>query len=169
MATTDMIYRIILLGHVVAAIVGFGALIAHGAIHAKAIGTDAVTAAPVLRNAIAIARYADYGLYATLAFGMVLVSLSNDLYEYSQPWVIASIAVWLIVVALTHSMVKPGRSGLADLAESISQSAAALGPLEPLQEHELARPLIAKLAIGEAVTQLLLVVSLVLMVWKPGL
>lgn len=168
MGTTAVVYRIILLGHIAAAIVGFGGLITHGALHAKAVAADAVDAAPMLRSTIDIARAAEYGIYATLAFGIVLVSLSDDVYGYGQLWISGSFLVWILVVGVTHGMVRPGRRQLFELAESIGQSAVALGPKTPLQDHDLAKPLLAKLAIGEAITQLLLVVALVLMVWKPG-
>ena len=166
--TTAVIYRIILVGHLLAVIVGFGGLITHGAIHAKAVGLNAIEATPLLRLAIGIARIAEYGLYATLAFGIVLVSLSADVYGYDEIWIWASFLLWLTIVGITHAMVRPARRSLFDLSESITQSAVAMGPLEPLQSHELAKPLLAKLAIGEAATQLLLVLTLVLMVWKPG-
>jgi hypothetical protein len=168
MGTTAVIYRIILLGHLGAAIVGFGGLFTHGALHARAVAADALEATPLLRATIGVARAAEYGLYATLAFGIVLVSLSDDVYGYGEVWISASFAVWIAIVGVTHGMVRPGRRQLFDLAESITQSAAALGPSTPLQDHELAKPLLAKLAIGEAVTQLLMVAALVLMIWKPG-
>lgn len=168
METTAVIYRIILLGHVLAVVVGFGGLITHGALHAKAVGADASEAAPLLRSAVGISRIAEYGIYATLAFGIVLVSLSDDTHGYGEFWILASMVIWLVVVGVNHGMVRAGRRKLFELAESITQSAAALGPSTPLQEHELAKPLIAKLALGEAATQLLLLGALVLMIWRPG-
>jgi len=168
MGTTAVIYRIILLCHVLAVVVGFGGLITHGALHAKAVGVDAFEATPLLRTAMGISRIAEYGIYATLAFGIVLVSLSDDVHGYGEVWISASFVVWFVVVGVTHGMVRPGRRQLFELAESITQSAAGLGPSTPLQEHELAKPLIAKLALGEAATQLLLVGALILMIWRPG-
>ncbi|MDH3293712.1 MAG: hypothetical protein OER95_05270 [Acidimicrobiia bacterium] len=168
MGTTAIIYRIIVLGHLAAVIVGFGGLIAHGALHAKAVQSDAVAAAPLLRSAIDISRIAEYGIYATLALGIILVSLSDDVYGYGEVWISASFLVWFGVVGATRGLVRPGRRRLFELADSITQSAAALGPMARLQDHELAKPLVLKLAVGEALTQLLMVAGLVLMVWKPG-
>ena len=76
MESTAVIYRIILLAHIASAIVGFGGLFAHGSFHATAVRADPATARPVLQATAQAARWAEYGIYGTLVFGIVLVSLS---------------------------------------------------------------------------------------------
>ncbi len=167
METTAVIYRIMLLGHIGAAIVAFGTLIAHGTFHAVAVRSPADGAAPVLRAADRGARAADYGLYAVVAFGIVLIALSDDVYRYSEPWISGSFVVWFGIVGLVHGLIRPARSQLLTMATTTDS-----GSTPPdggdLADREGAQPVLARLAAGEAATQLLLAVALVLMIWKPG-
>jgi uncharacterized membrane protein len=163
MGTGSAIYRIILLGHIAAAIVGFGGLIAHGFYHAKAVGAQAVETRALLRTTSDVARWAEYGVYAVLAFGIVLVSLSDDVFGFDEPWISASFVVWFLMVGLNHGLVRPARSKLIDAADSMDESNSVT-----LADDSSTKALLGRLAIGEGATQILLIVALVLMIWKPG-
>ncbi len=169
METTAVIYRIILLGHIASAIVGFGALIAHGTFHARAVRSSSADAVPVLRATAQGARIGEYGLYAVLAFGIVLIALSDDVYRYSEPWISASFVVWILIIGLVHGLIRPARAKLLELVVSSDgvgdQGTDGNGELAARTD---AQPLMARLAAGEAGTQLLLAAALVLMIWKPG-
>lgn len=169
METTAVIYRIILLGHIGSAIVGFGALITHGAYHARAVRSSPTEAAALLRATAQGARMAEYGLYAVVGFGIVLIALSDDVYGYGEPWISASFVVWLLIVGLTHGLVRPARSQLLQVASSPSPVDGDGDPGQTnLVDRDDVQPLLARLAVGEATSQLLLVGALVLMIWKPG-
>ncbi len=165
METTAVIYRIILLGHIGAAIVGFGALITHGSFHAAAVRSPSADAASVLRTTAGGARLAEYGLYAVLGFGIVLIALSDDVYRYSEAWISATFVVWILIVGLVHGLIRPARAQLLELASTTEPGGDDNDCLADLTE---AQPSLARLAIGEAGTQLLLLGALVLMIWKPG-
>ncbi len=161
METTAVIYRILLLGHIASAIVGFGALIAHGGYHASAARSPAADALPLLRATDRGARVAEYGLYGVLAFGILLIALSDDVFRYREPWLVAALIIWLVIIGLVHGLVRPARTRLSDLA--------AVGDGDDdLADSKAARPILARLALGEAGVQLLLAAALILMIWKPG-
>lgn len=173
METTAVLYRIMLLGHIGAAIVGFGALIAHGSFHAAAVRSPAVDAVPVLQATAKGARLAEYGLYAVVAFGIVLIALSDDVYRYSEPWIAASFIAWILMVGLVHGLIRPARTRLLALASAPFPGADGVNGGADDHDDDLAsradaQALLARLAIGEAATQLLLVGALTLMIWKPG-
>lgn len=169
METTAVIYRIILLGHIGAAIVGFGALIGHGSFHATAVRSPATEAVPVLRATARGARVAEYGLYAVLGFGIVLIALSDDVYRYSEPWISASFVVWILIIGLVHGLVRPARTKLLEMATADELEGDGTDDRGgDLADRSGAQPLLARLAAGEAGTQLLLLGALVLMIWKPG-
>ena len=184
METTAAIYRIILLGHIASAIVGFGALISHGSYHARAVRSRPRDAARLLETTSGVAKTAEYGIYGVLAFGILLVALSDDVYRYSEGWISAAFVIWFVIVGLVHGLIRPARKGLVELTGSLAErdseddrSAAQIRSSddaetdlghEDLADLEAARPLIGRLAIGEAGVQLLVVAALVLMVWKPG-
>lgn len=165
METTAVIYRIILLGHIGAAIVGFGALFSHGSFHAAAVRSPLADAAPVLRATARSARLAEYGLYAVVGFGIVLIALSDDVYRYSEPWISASFVVWILIVGLVHGLIRPARTRLLELASTTEPGD---DDGDDLISRADTQPLLARIAIGEAGTQLLLLGALVLMIWKPG-
>ncbi|MDH3300969.1 MAG: DUF2269 domain-containing protein [Acidimicrobiia bacterium] len=169
METTAVIYRVMLLGHIGAAIVGFGALIAHGSFHAAAVRSSSSDAVPVLRATAKVVRVAEYGLYAVVGFGIVLIALSDDVYRYSEPWISASFVVWVLIVGLVHGLIRPARARLLELAAaSANESGGSSADDGDLADRTEAEPLLTRLAMGEAGTQLLLVGALVLMIWKPG-
>ena len=167
MGTTAVIYRIILLGHIAAAIVGFGGLIAHGTFHAQAVRSDPRSARSLLSTTVAVSRWANNSLYAVFALGIVLIALSDDVYGYGELWVSAAFLAWFVIVGLNHGLVRPARSRLIELADALASESVET-ETTALADHEPARPSLARLALGEGLTQVLLVVSLALMIWKPG-
>lgn len=202
MGTGSVLYRIILVGHLIAAVVGFGGLITHGLYHARAVRAAANETAPLMRATVMVSQFAHYSLYALLAFGVILISLSDDAWSFASLWVSLSFVVWFVIVALIHGLIRPAQKQLRDLATRAENDpivvescwgpvlAAEEGYIEPggpgdderstsavrrslsfdqwlsgQTDHE---GLLGRLAMGELVTQLLFVVALVLMVWKPG-
>lgn len=155
------IYQIILLLHIATAIVGFGGLIAHGAFNAKAFAAPAGEAAVLLRTTQAVTNLAHYAIYAVFVLGIVLVSLSDGDISFGDPWISASFVVWFALVGVAHGLVKPAVRGLRERAQALDADAA-------LSNDAEATATAKKLALGEGLTQLLLVVALVLMIWQFG-
>jgi len=197
MGTGSVLYRIILVGHLLGAIVGFGGLITHGLYHARAVRSAANETAPLMRATVAVSQIAHFGIYAILAFGIVLISLSDDAWSFAAPWVSASFVVWFLIVGLIHGLIRPAQKKLQELANRAERDPVVVescwGPAlaaeegydgpgdidnpEPRQSLSFdqwlsaqsgADGLLGRLAMGELLTQLLFIVALVLMVWKPG-
>jgi uncharacterized membrane protein len=161
MGTGSALYRIVLLLHIVAAIVGFGGVITHGAYHARAFRGTAEAARSVLEAARSVTNIAHYAIYAVLPLGIVLIAISDDTFSMGDPWVSASFVVWFLMVGAAHGAVRPAVRSLSERAGTLDAGASLQGDAE-------AQAAARKLMIGEAATQILLVVALYLMVWKPG-
>ncbi len=167
MGTGSVIYRIVLLLHIGATIVGFGGLVANGINNAKAFRSPVDQATTLLRSSQAVSRIAYYALYALLALGIVLIAISDSAFSFGAPWVSASFLVWFVLIGVSHGMVRPAVAGLVDRAQSLAS--AAPGQAVPiLESDDAAGGLARRLAIGEALVQLMLVIALVLMIWQPG-
>ena len=65
------------------------------------------------------------------------------------------------VVGLAHGMVRPAVRGLTERAEALPGET-------PMESDPEVKALAGKLAIGEGVTQVLLAIALILMIWQPG-
>ena len=76
-------------------------------------------------------------------FGMGLVGLSDDVFEMSDGWIIASLLLWVGLVAVSWFLVRPSLADTSERARSM-------------------------LSAGLGITHLGLVVLLWLMVFKPG-
>lgn len=161
MGKGSAIYNIVLLLHIVTAIVGFGGVIAHGAYNARAFASKAGEAAVLLRNTQAVTKVAHFALYGLFLLGIVLIALSDSAISFAAPWVSASFVVWFAVIGVAHGMVRPAVAALTERAGE-------LAPDTDMSSDEEVTGMAKKLAVGEGVTQLLLVVALVLMVWQPG-
>ena len=161
MGTESALFRIILLLHIAASIVGFGGLIAHGAYHARAFREAAATARPLLTTTRQVGMFAEYAIYAVLPLGIVLVAISDDTFSMGDPWVSASFVVWFLMIGALHGAVRPAVKTMIERAEVLDQGTV-------VETDSDVQGAARKLMIGEASTQLLLVVALVLMIWKPG-
>lgn len=153
--------RVIVLLHILSAIVGFGGVIAHGSYHAKAFRATASEAATLLRTTASVTNLAHYGIYATFVTGILAVALTDDRISFSAPWISAAFLVWFILVGVAHGLVRPAVKALLGRATEIDDDT-------PLANDATAAATAKKLALGEALTQLLLVVALYLMIFQPG-
>lgn len=161
MGLESVLYRIILLLHIATAIVGFGGMIAHSAYHARAFKGPAGLARNVLGTTGQVGKIAEYAIYAVLPLGIVLVAVSDSTFSMGDPWVSASFLVWILLVGALHGAVRPA-------VKTLTQRAEALDADTILETDADAKGAAGKLMIGEAASQLLVVVALFLMIWKPG-
>ncbi len=161
MGTDSALYEIVLLVHIVAVIVGFGGVITHGAYNSKAFRGSGKTAGELLTATKDVTNIAHYAIYAVLPLGIVLVAISDKTFTFADPWVSASFVIWFLMVGAAHGAVRPAVAKLAERANAISPDSALDTDAEAVAASR-------KLMIGEAATQLLLVVAVALMIFKPG-
>ena len=83
-------------------------------------------------------------------FGIILVLLSDDVWEMSQTWISLAFLVWFAMLGVFHVFVVKGRPLGSGGGRSRSATA-------------------VDVQTGEAIMTLLFVVMLYLMIWKPGL
>lgn len=160
MGTTSVIYRIVLLLHIAAAIVGFGGVIAHGTYNAKAFAAKAGEALTLLRTTKAVTNIAYNAVNGVLVLGIILIALSDGSWSFAAPWVSAAFAIWFVLVGVMHGLIRPASRGLLERAEALDPEAA-------MSEDGEVMAMAKKLALGEGLFQLFLVVALVIMVWGP--
>ena len=79
------------------------------------------------------------GLILTGLFGILLIVSSDDAWEFSDTWISLAFLVWIAMNGVFHAMVFPARRATPDRAQ-----------------------------LGIAILNVLLIVMLWLMIWKPG-
>lgn len=148
-------YNLLLLLHLATVVVGFGAVSLNGVYNRKAMRAGSSSSAISTAN-FEVSALAEYAIYLVPVFGILVLLASGKTYQFSDGWVSASFLLYLIGLGVHHAVVRPGHRKLnAALASGRTDSPEVTG-------------LNQRLAVGAAVLNLLLVVILVLMVWKPG-
>src|SRR5438270_3655781 len=154
---TSSAYKIVLVLHILAAILGFGSVMLNG------IYASEVRKRPGPEGAaIADANYkvsfgvAMWFVYAIPVLGLALVGMSDKAWKFSQTWVWLSLVLWFALVGLVHGVHRPNVRQLDALVRS--------GRPEPA-EIERRERLAATMGM---VLSLLVVAALVVMVFKPG-
>lgn len=162
----DTLFNIILLLHIATAIVGLGGIIAHGALNAKAFASEAKDARVLLRTTQMLTNPAHFSIYGLFILGIVLIAISGSVdgeeaISMGAPWVSASFVVWFAIVGVAHGIVKPTVKSMVESANELPDSTVLSSDSGVVAKAK-------KLALGEGLTQLLVIAGLYLMVWKPG-
>jgi hypothetical protein len=175
MGYRDTLYDVVLVLHLLAVVVGFGTVFLNGVYggEAKAAGGGAGLA--ISRATFKTAEIAQYFIYAVFVFGILLVVLSKtgdlQVIPWSDPWLSASMLLYFVGLGLSHGALRPAVKKMLGLQEELAAGggpppgAAAGGPPPQVAEME---QLGKRVALVSGILNVLIVVMLVLMVFKPG-
>jgi hypothetical protein len=165
--TDSFLYRLFLLLHILAAIVGFGAVMLNGVYASRARKRPPAEGLAVMEvNTFVSLNVGEKFILAVPILGFGLVGLSDKVIKFSQTWVWLSLVIYLGALALSYGVLQPKVKRLLALQRELVAAGPPQGP--PPQAAEMT-------AIGKqigpisGVLHLALVVILVLMIWKPGL
>jgi uncharacterized membrane protein len=146
-AIGDTAYRVVLLLHIASVVVAFAPSVVHPLMGAqyRARPPEERTAFArlVVRNGTRV--YAPALVLVGLS-GIVLVLLSDDVLSLGDPWITASMTIWIVMNGVLHALLLPAERQLAAGDESVGRI----------------------IAVANATISLLLLVMLYLMIWQPG-
>lgn len=175
----DLLYDLVLFGHVLLAIIGGGSLF--GLALVRATGLTALPSARRGVDRVAMRQFAylvDPVLWTTGLIGIVLV-LIDDRYEFSQAWISIAFALWLIGGVIGSVMIRRLTTQIADLSERIADGEIMQNSGNPgfagaggADRDELTverGALDKKLSMFSGISHLLFVLLIADMVFKPGL
>lgn len=147
--SNDALYQIVFLLHILSAIVAFAPAFSWpfvnlqmrkrgSSVPSDVAGQVAVNDAVVHGPALALAG----------AFGIIMIALSDGIYEFSQLWISLAFLVWFAMLGVLYGLLVPaGRQAAVD------------GPDSPSAK---------RVSMAGGIMHLLIVVMLVVMIWKPG-
>ena len=159
-------YNIVKVLHILCAIIGFGGVLLNGVYGAQAKARGGREAAAIGHAVYRVSTIAEYFIYAVFLLGLALVGLGNNLFDFGQTWIWLSILLFIAALGLSHGALRPRVRRMNALLDELAEvPAGGSGP--PPQAAEL-DAITKQIAILEAILDVVFVVLLVFMVFKPG-
>lgn len=162
-------YEIVKTLHILAAVVGFGAVMLNGFYGAAMKRQRGPEAAFMGRTVYEVSEIATYFIYAVFLLGFAALGLSDSVWELDQTWIWSSIVLYVVGVGMSHGMLRPNvrrmNELMAELATTGPPPPGAGGPppqVLELEERGKRQGMISM------VLNLIVVVITYLMVAKPG-
>jgi len=168
-------YKFSLALHIVCAVLGFGAVALNG-LYAQQIKvrlqTGKVSEALAVHNAnMKVSQIGEYLIYAVFVLGFVVLAQAkvggHSVFEFSQTWVWLSVVLYLVAIGLVHAIMLPGSKRLRTLMEEMLAGPPPAGGAPP-QVAEM-QTIGQRMGTVGAILDVILVVIIFLMVWKPGI
>ena len=159
-------FKVLVLLHVLCVIGGFGAL-AYNALYLSLAqrrpggGTSAILEVNKL-----VSGLAELLIYAALLFGIGAVTASHSTIKFSDAWVSAALAVYLVDVGILHGWIKRNQAAYAVVVGRLETPGAAQDAVEA--DVASLKQLEKRVAFGWAVFNLLVVGVVYLMIFQPG-
>ena len=146
------LYKLLVVLHLLSVVVGIGATMLNGVYAAKAKKAGGPAAGAIMKANFEVTMLAEKVIYLIPVFGILAVLASDDVWEFDQTWIWLSIVLYVIALGIAHGNQMPaGKKMLA-------------GPSSPQEAEALGK----RLAMGGMALDLLVVILIALMVWKPG-
>jgi len=165
-------YDVVLVLHILTVIVGFGTVMLNGIRGAEAKKRPGPGGLAIGESGHRVNTVAEYFIYAVPVLGIGLVLMSDGNWTFGQTWVWLSLLLYVIGIGVSHSVLIPAEKRMNALAAELvamgppPAGAPAGGP--PPQVVEMEGLEKKKLAPAGMFLNLLVVVVVSLMVFKPG-
>jgi uncharacterized membrane protein len=159
------LYKTVLVLHIMAAIVGFGAVFLNGIYAAQAKKRQGPTGRAVIEANFAVTQVGEKLIYAVPLLGILLVLVSDKAWSFSDTWIWLSMALYVVGIAVSHSVLLPGAKKIMALMVEIESGPAPTGGPPP--QAAAIEALGKRQAAAGGFLNVLLVVLVGLMVFKP--
>ncbi len=101
------VYKVVLVLHLMAAIVGFGGMVVTGFFGAMAAARRGREGAAIGEAVDKGYKFAEWPIYAVPVLGIVLVLMSEDVFTFSQAWISMSLLLYIVAIGLLHGLHLP--------------------------------------------------------------
>ena len=170
MGINSGIYKLVLVLHILTAIIGFGAVFLNGIYGQQAKSRRGSESLAISQANFLVSRIGEYFIYAVFIFGVLLVVLSDDVWDFSDSWIVGAIVLYVLGLGLSHGLQQPNVRRMIALQDELvamgPPPAGATAGAPPPQVIELEERGRRARIVGTAL-QLDLIVILMLMVWGP--
>ena len=154
---TDL-YNLVLVLHILAVIIGFGGTFIAGFYGRESENRSGREGLAIAETTLKVTGLAPtMAVYTVPILGILLILLSDDTWKFSEAWISLSLLLYIVLVALAVTVQVP----------AIRRMVAMRSGAEGAQSMDVQR-LTKKVAMVGGIVNLLWVVVLFLMVFKPG-
>ena len=166
----DGLSNILLLLHIVCAIMGFDAVYLNALYGQEIRKRPGPEGLAVFEANFRISKIAEYFIYAVFVFGFGVLALAKvgdeHIYKFSQTWIWLSIILYVVGIGISHGVLTPSVKKMGNLMREMIAAGPPVGgpPPQAAQMAELGK----KVAAAGATLNVLLVIIVGLMIWKPG-
>ena len=163
-------YKIVLVLHLLSVIIGLGTVFLNAIYGAQAKARRGPDGLAIVQANLKVTEVAQYFIYAIPIFGIALVFMSKtdgiEIFKFSQTWIWLSLVLYIVALGLSHGILLPAVKRMQVLmGEVIAAGPPTGGP--PPQAAEMEQ-LGKRIAPTGATLNLLVIVIVALMVFKPG-
>lgn len=163
-------FNFVLLLHILSAIIGFGAVFLNGLYAAQAKANRGPGGLAISEANYKVTSVAEKLIYAVPILGIILVAISKDnVIKFSQGWVSAALVLYIVGLGISHMVMIPGHRRINTLLRDMSgpppAGAAAGLPPQAVEIEEIGK----RMAVFGLALDVLLIVIVYLMVFKPGM
>lgn len=161
-------FEILVMLHVLCVVGGFGAVAYNGLYTSLAQRRSAGGTSAVLEVNKLVSGLAEMLIYAALLFGIGAVSAAgkNSDIKFSDAWVAAAFAVYLVDVGLLHGLIRPAQRRYGDVVKRLE------APVGPTQDRDTdvaeLKSLEKRVGFGWGLFNALVIGAIYLMVFQPG-
>ena len=159
-------YKIVLVLHILCAIIGFGAVFLNALYGRQAAAIKGTEGLAITRANYMVSKVGEYFIYAVFILGIVLVLIGDNVFDFGQTWIWLAMALFLVGIVLSHGVMTPSVKRMIVLQEELTSGPPPAGgpPPQVAEMEQLGK----RLATVGPMLNILLIVILVLMVFKPG-
>ena len=166
MGYRENLYDLVLVLHIASVVVGFGTVFLNGVYGAAIKNAKGPGALAIFDANYKVSKVAQNVIYTVPIGGILLVLLSDGAIGFGETWVWLSMLLYVVGIGVSHGVLQPAVQRMHTLLEEVEAAGPPAGGPPP-QAAEMG--VVGKrLAMAGTFLNLLLVVILVLMVFKPG-
>ena len=155
-------YKFFLVLHILAIIAGIGTTVLNGIYGAKAKAAGP-NGGHIAKANFEVTTIAERIIYLVPIFGIILVIISpHDQWGFDQFWVYGSLILFAIALGIAHGVMMPSTKRLLEVGAKLGSGQG--GPADGAEMEALGK----RLGMGGMTLNLIVVIIVVLMIWKPG-
>lgn len=160
-------FKILVMLHILCVVGGFGAVAYNGLYTSLAQRRPAGGTSAVIEVNRLVSGLAEMLIYAALLFGIGAVSASgkHSTIKFSDAWVAAAFAVYLVDIGILHGLIRPSQRRYADVVKRLET------PVSEAQDRDgdvgRLKALERRIGAGWGVFNVLVIGAIYLMVFKP--